>query len=152
MNIYNDEYFMKAAIEEAYKAFDAGEIPVGAVVVWDNRIIGRGYNLTETLNDPTAHAEMQAITAATNTIGGKYLKDCSLYVTLEPCPMCAGACFWAQLHTIVYSATDDKRGYSTISAKLLHPKTRVLSGVMKEEAAQLLKEFFVLLRNKTVIH
>jgi tRNA(adenine34) deaminase len=140
--VYTDEYFMKAAIIEAEKAFDAGEVPVGAVIVWNNRIIGRGHNLTETLKDPTAHAEMQAITAATDTAGGKYLTECTLYVTLEPCVMCAGACFWAQVGVLVYGADDEKRGYSLIGQNILHPKTRIIKGVLKEENADLLKSFF----------
>jgi tRNA(adenine34) deaminase len=139
---YSDEYFMKEAIIEAEKAFYEGEIPVGAVVVWKTRIIGRGHNLTETLKDPTAHAEMQAITAATNTIGGKYLEECTLYVTLEPCVMCAGACFWAQLGAVVYGADDEKRGYSLVGQNILHPKTQVKHGVLKEQSAELLKSFF----------
>jgi tRNA(adenine34) deaminase len=146
---YTDEYFMKKAIIEAKKAFDAGEIPVGAIIVWKNRIIGRGYNLTETLNDPTAHAEIQAITAATNTIGGKYLAECILYVTLEPCVMCAGACFWAHLGAVVYGADDEKRGYSLIGYNILHPKTRVVKGVLKEQSANLLKSFFQKIRTNT---
>jgi tRNA(adenine34) deaminase len=141
-NLYSDEYFMKEAIIEAEKAFDEGEIPVGAVIVWKNSIIGRGHNLTETLNDPTAHAEMQAITAATNTIGGKYLQECTLFVTLEPCVMCAGACFWAQLGAIVFGADDEKRGYSLAGQNILHPKTLVTKGVLKEQSAELLKSFF----------
>jgi tRNA(adenine34) deaminase len=140
--IYTDEYFMRAAIIEAEKAFEAGEVPVGAVIVWKNRVIGRGYNLTETLNDPTAHAEIQAITAATNTIGGKYLTECTLYVTLEPCVMCAGACFWAQVGALVYGADDEKRGYSLVNQNILHPKTRVIKGVLKEKTSELLKSFF----------
>ncbi|MDR0385273.1 MAG: nucleoside deaminase [Prevotellaceae bacterium] len=145
--MYSDEYFMREAIIEAEKAFDAGEIPVGAIVVWKNRIIGRGHNLTETLNDPTAHAEMQAITAATNTTGGKYLAECSLYVTLEPCVMCAGACFWAQTGTVVYGADDEKRGYSLLAGhNIMHPKTRVIKGVLKEKCADLLKSFFLKIR------
>ncbi|MDR1090460.1 MAG: nucleoside deaminase [Prevotella sp.] len=141
-----DEYFMKEAIIEAEKAFDAGEIPVGAIIVWKNRVIGRGHNLTETLSDPTAHAEIQAITAATNTIGGKYLTECVLYVTLEPCIMCAGACFWAQLGAVVYGADDEKRGYSLISYNILHPKTRIITGILKEQSASLLKSFFQKMR------
>jgi tRNA(adenine34) deaminase len=141
--VYTDEYFMKAAIIEAEKALEADEIPVGAVIVWKNRIIGRGYNLTERLIDPTAHAEIQAITAATNTTGGKYLSECTMYVTLEPCVMCAGACFWAHLGALVYGADDDKRGYSLISQNLLHPKTRVIKGVLKEKCAELISSFFI---------
>jgi len=145
--LYTDEYFMKEAIFEAEKAFEEGEIPVGAVIVWKNRIIGRGHNLTETLNDPTAHAEIQAITAATNTIGGKYLTECTLYVTLEPCVMCAGACFWAQLGSVVYGADDEKRGYSLINQNILHPTTKIIKGIMKEKCTVLLKSFFQNLRN-----
>lgn len=144
--LYSDEYFMKEAILEAEKAFDAGEIPVGAVLVWKNRIMGRGHNLTETLKDPTAHAEMQAITAATNAIGGKYLTECTLFVTLEPCVMCAGACFWAQLGAVVYGADDEKRGYSLVSQNIFHPKTRIKKGVLKEKSAELLKSFFKKMR------
>ncbi|MDR2286076.1 MAG: nucleoside deaminase [Prevotellaceae bacterium] len=140
--LYTDEYFMREAFIEAEKAFDAGEVPVGAVIVWKNRVIGRGHNLTETLNDPTAHAEIQAITAATNTIGGKYLTECILYVTLEPCVMCAGACFWAQIGTIVYGAGDEKRGYSLVGQNILHPKTRVIKGILREKSTELLKTFF----------
>ncbi|MDR2425479.1 MAG: nucleoside deaminase [Prevotellaceae bacterium] len=149
MDLYNDEYFMKAALTEAAQAFDAGEIPVGAVVVWNKKIIGRGHNLTETLNDPTAHAEMQAITAATNTVGGKYLKDCVMYVTLEPCIMCAGACFWAQINTLVYGADDPKRGFSTLSSNILHPKTSIVSGLLGDECSHLLKLFFAQLREQS---
>jgi tRNA(adenine34) deaminase len=140
--VYTDEYFMRAAIIEAEKAFEAGDVPGGAVIVWKNRVIGRGYNLTETLNDPTAHAEIQAITAATNTTGGKYLTECTLYVTLEPCIMCAGACFWAQVGALVYGADDEKRGYSLVNQNILHPKTRVIKGVLKETNSELLKAFF----------
>jgi tRNA(adenine34) deaminase len=140
--VYTDEYFMQAAIIEAEKAFEAGEVPVGAVIVWKNRVIGRGYNLTETLTDPTAHAEIQAITAATDTIGGKYLTECTLYVTLEPCVMCAGACFWAQVGVLVYGADDEKRGFSLVNQNILHPKTRVIKGVLKERNSELLKAFF----------
>ncbi|MDR1582007.1 MAG: nucleoside deaminase [Prevotellaceae bacterium] len=144
--LYTDEYFMKEALIEAEKAFDAGEIPVGAVIVWKNRIIGRGHNLTETLTDPTAHAEIQAITAATHTIGGKYLTECILYVTLEPCVMCAGACFWAQLGTVVYGTDDKKRGYSLVNHNVLHPKTHIIKGVLKKQSANLLKTFFQKIR------
>ncbi|MBN1789138.1 MAG: nucleoside deaminase [Bacteroidales bacterium] len=142
MELYTDEYFMKEALKEAQRAFEKDEVPVGAVIVWNNRIIARAHNLTETLNDPTAHAEMQAFTAATNTIGGKYLNDCTLYVTLEPCVMCAGASFWTQLAKIVYGAGDEKRGYTLIRQNLLHPKTVVQGGIMKEECSRLLKSFF----------
>lgn len=139
---FTHEYFMKEALKEALLAFEKDEVPVGAVVAWKNRIIARAHNLTETLNDPTAHAEMQAITSATNAIGGKYLNECTLYVTLEPCPMCAGACFWAQLGTLVYGADDTKRGYSFLNPKLLHPKTVVEKGIMSEECSKLMVDFF----------
>ncbi len=138
----NDDYFMRQALREARVAFEKEEVPVGAVIVVDQRIIARAHNLTETLNDVTAHAEMQAITAAANILGGKYLTDCTLYVTLEPCPMCAGATRWAQLKRIVYGASDEKRGYNKISPQLLHPKTTVTSGVMEQECGDLLKLFF----------
>jgi tRNA(adenine34) deaminase len=142
MELYTDEYFMKEALKEAQRAYEQDEVPVGAVIVWNNRIIARAHNLTETLNDPTAHAEMQAFTAATNTIGGKYLNDCTLYVTLEPCVMCAGASFWTQLAKIVYGAGDEKRGYTLVRQNLLHPKTVVQGGIMKEECSGLLRSFF----------
>jgi tRNA(adenine34) deaminase len=138
----NKEHFMKAAIAEAYKAFDRQEVPVGAVVVCNDIIIARAHNLTETLKDPTAHAEMQAITSATNWLGGKYLTDCTIYVTLEPCAMCAGALGWSQVSAVVYGASDEKKGYSTISQSLLHPKTKVESGVLGEECRELIKKFF----------
>jgi tRNA(adenine34) deaminase len=142
MELYSDEYFMREALREAQKALDHDEVPVGAVIVWNNRIIARAHNLSETLNDPTAHAEMQAFTAATNTSGGKYLNDCTLYVTLEPCVMCAGASFWVQIGKIVYGAEDEKRGYSLIRQNFLHPKTVVQGGILKEECSKILKEFF----------
>jgi tRNA(adenine34) deaminase len=138
----NDEYFMKAALSEAYKALDKQEVPIGAVIVSDGIIIARAHNLTETLNDPTAHAEMQAITAATNWLGGKYLKGCTLYVTVEPCPMCAGALSWSQIQTIIYGASDPKRGYSTISSALLHPKTTITGGLFEKECSDILTKFF----------
>ena len=141
-SIFSHEYFMREALKEAQTAFDKDEVPVGAVVVHKNRIIARAHNLVETLNDPTAHAEMQAITSATNTIGGKYLNECLLYVTVEPCPMCAAACFWAQIGTLVYGASDEKRGFSTISEKLLHPKTQIIKEILATETAQLMIEFF----------
>jgi len=140
--IFNDEYFMKIAYWEAEKALEKDEIPVGAVVVLNNMVIGRGYNLTQTLQDVTAHAEMQAITAATNHIGAKYLNDCTLYVTLEPCVMCAGAIAWAQLGSLVYGATDPKKGFTLIKHNILHPKTLVKSGVMGQECSEILKQFF----------
>lgn len=140
-NIFTDEYFMKKALQEAEMAFEKGEIPVGAVVVVNNTIIARSHNLTEMLNDVTAHAEMQSITAAANYLGGKYLKDCTLYVTLEPCQMCAGALYWSQITKIVFGARDEQRGFMVMGTKL-HPKTTVVSGVMANEAADLMKRFF----------
>jgi tRNA(adenine34) deaminase len=142
LTVFSDESFMKEALKEAQKAFDRDEVPVGAVVVAKNRVIGRSHNLTEALTDVTAHAEMQAITAASDFIGGKYLKNCTIYVTLEPCPMCASALYWAQATKVVYGASDEKRGFSTISKKLLHPKTQVVSGVIENECAELMVEFF----------
>ncbi|MCE5345508.1 MAG: nucleoside deaminase [Bacteroidales bacterium] len=136
------EQFMKAALAEANKAFEKQEIPVGAVVVCNDMIIARAHNLTETLKDPTAHAEMQAITSATNYLGGKYLIDCTIYVTLEPCAMCAGAIGWSQAAALVYGAADEKKGYSSISDSLLHPKTKVESGVLEKECRELLTKFF----------
>ena len=137
-----DENYMKMALIEAQEAYDKGEIPVGAVVVWNGRIIARAHNLTETLHDVTAHAEMQAITAAANIMGSKYLKDCTLYVTLEPCIMCAGALGWSQISRIVYGASDPKRGYTTFSPNALHPKTEVTSGILADQALQLMQSFF----------
>jgi tRNA(adenine34) deaminase len=141
-NPFTDEYFMKKALQEAEMAFDKGEIPVGALIVIDNKVIARGHNLTEMLVDVTAHAEMQAITAAANFLGGKYLKDCTLYVTLEPCQMCAGALYWSQISRIVYGASDEHRGFVKMGTQL-HPKTTVVSGVMGNEASDLMKRFFV---------
>lgn len=143
---FDDVYFMKKALQEAEIAFEKGEIPVGAVIVVDNRVIARGHNLTETLNDVTAHAEMQAITAAANFLGGKYLQKCTLYVTLEPCQMCAGALYWSQISRIVYGARDMERGCIGLKTKL-HPKTRFEGGVMADEAGRLLKQFFIQKRN-----
>jgi tRNA(adenine34) deaminase len=137
-----DEYFMREALKEAQKAFDLDEVPVGAVVVCNDRIIARAHNLTERLNDVTAHAEMQAFTAAANYLGGKYLDECTLYVTLEPCVMCAGASFWTQVGRIVYGASDEKRGYTLTGANLLHPQTTVVPGIMEKECSELLKAFF----------
>ena len=139
--IFTDAYFMKKALQEAEMAFEKGEIPVGAVVVVEDRIIARSHNLTELLQDVTAHAEMQAITSAAHFLGGKYLKNCSLYVTLEPCQMCAGALYWSQLSKVVYGASDDQRGFVKMGTQL-HPKTVVVSGVMADEAAELMKRFF----------
>lgn len=138
----DDNSYMNEALREARAAAAAGEVPVGAVVVCKGRVIARSHNLTETLNDVTAHAEMQAITIAADYLGGKYLNDCTLYVTVEPCPMCAAALGWAQLGRLVYGAADSKRGYSMFSPSLLHPKTEVLSGVMGEECAKLMTDFF----------
>lgn len=143
---FNDEYFMRKALEEAEKAFEQGEIPVGVVVVINDRIIARGHNLTETLNDVTAHAEMQAITAAANFLGGKYLLNCTMYVSLEPCQMCAGALYWSQLSKLVFAASDAQRGYRNMGVQL-HPKTKVVSGILEEEAAELIKRFFIEKRN-----
>jgi len=143
---FDDIYFMKKALLEAEAAFEKDEIPVGAVIVIDNKIIARGHNLAETLNDVTAHAEMQAITAASNFLGGKYLKDCTLYVTLEPCQMCAGALYWSQISNIVYGARDNERGCINLKTKL-HPKTIIKGGVMAEEASEILKRFFIEKRN-----
>lgn len=134
--------YMKQALIEAQKAYDADEVPIGAVIVCKGRIIARAHNLTEMLNDVTAHAEMQAITAAANNIGGKYLNDCTLYVTVEPCPMCAGAIGWSQLGKLVYGAEDEKRGYRRYAPDVLHPKTDIVSGVCAEEATALMKKFF----------
>jgi len=143
---YDDTYFMKRALMEAEAAFEKDEIPIGAVIVVNNQIIARAHNLTETLNDVTAHAEMQAITAAANYLGGKYLKGCTLYVTIEPCQMCAGGLYWSQIDKIVYGARDEQRGCITMNTKL-HPKTRMSGGVLEEEASQLLKKFFIEKRN-----
>ena len=142
MTMTADERYMRKALEEARRAFEADEIPVGAVVVCGDQIIARGHNLTEMLHDVTAHAEMQAITAAAEHLGGKYLDVCTLYVTVEPCIMCAGAIGWSQLGRLVYGASDPKRGYSFFAPQALHPKTKVTSGVLEEECAALMKEFF----------
>ncbi len=142
LTVFSDEYFMKEALKEAQKAFDKDEVPVGAVVVCNHQIVARAHNLTQTLNDVTAHAEMQAFTAATNFIGGKYLKECTLYVTLEPCVMCAGASYWTQIGKIVFGAYDDKRGYSKTGVNLLHPTTRIAGGILKDACANLMKDFF----------
>lgn len=143
---FDDIYFMKKALQEAETAFEKGEIPIGAVVVCNNQIIARAHNLTEVLNDVTAHAEMQAITAAANYIGGKYLKDCTLYVTLEPCQMCAGALFWSQISKVVFGARDNQRGCIALKTKL-HPKTKMIGGILKEETSLILKRFFIEKRN-----
>ena len=138
----DDTHYMRMALDEASKAFDQGEVPVGAVVVCKGRVIARAHNLTETLTDVTAHAEMQAITAAANYLGGKYLNECTLYVTVEPCIMCAGALGWAQIKRIVFGASDEKRGFQRFAPQALHPKTEVVAGIMADECAVLMKDFF----------
>lgn len=154
MRIYNfendrslstDELYMKEALRLAQRAFEEDEVPIGAIIVSQGKIIGKGYNLTERLNDVTAHAEMQAFTAASNFIGGKYLKDCTLYVTIEPCVMCAGASYWTQISRIVYGAKDEKRGFAKFNEQIIHPKTEIIGGVMEGDCAALIKSFF---RNK----
>jgi len=142
LTVFSDEHFMKEALKEAKTAFEKDEVPVGAIVVFNNKIIARAHNLTETLNDVTAHAEMQAFTAAANTLGSKYLNECSLYVTLEPCTMCAGASFWTQIGNIIYGASDKKRGFQLHGKKLLHPKTNIKKGILEFECSELLKDFF----------
>ena len=142
MNFHDDKYYMTQALAEAEKAFARDEVPVGAVVVCADRIIARGHNLTETLHDVTAHAEMQAITAAANFLGGKYLTDCTLYVTVEPCVMCAGALGWSQISKIVYGASDEKRGFTRFAPNSLHPKTEVISSVLEADCSELMKDFF----------
>jgi tRNA(adenine34) deaminase len=142
-----DEYFMKQALQEAQRAGERDEVPIGAVIVCQGRIIGRGHNLTETLTDVTAHAEMQAITAAAQFLGGKYLIDCTLYVTVEPCVMCAGALGWSQISRIVYGAGDEKRGFARFAPNALHPKTEVVSGVLEGECSKMVKDFFKKKRN-----
>lgn len=141
-----DEKFMRMAIEEARKALNEEEVPIGAVVACGDRVVGRGHNLVETLCDATAHAEMQSITAAASTLGGKYLKGCTLYVTVEPCVMCAGALAWSQVDRVVYGAADPKRGYTTVGGHIFHPKTEVAGGVLAAECEALMKEFFKGLR------
>lgn len=141
LSVFSDEHFMKMALKEAQKAFDSDEVPVGAVIVCNNTIIARGHNLTERLNDVTAHAEMQAFTAAAEYLGGKYLNECTLYVTLEPCVMCAGASYWAQIGKIVFGAFDPKRGYQRFK-HLTHPKTEVVGGIMQNECSTLIQQFF----------
>ena len=145
-NPFDHNYFMKKALQEAEAAYDKGEVPIGAVIVVQNRIIARAHNLTETLNDVTAHAEMQAITAAANFLGGKYLHDCTLYVTLEPCQMCAGALYWSQISRIVYGARDEERGCINLNTKL-HPRTKLEGGILADEASNLMKRFFIEKRN-----
>jgi len=140
--ILNDEYFMREALKEAHRAFELDEVPVGAVVVCQNKIIARAHNYTEHLNDVTAHAEMQAFTAAANHLNGKYLQDCTLYVTVEPCVMCAGASYWTQIGKIVFGARDEKRGFLSTSKKILHPKTVLVAGILENECSELMKKFF----------
>ncbi len=146
LSLYSDEYFMTEAMKEAQQAFDEDEVPIGAIVVCNKRIIARAHNLTERLNDVTAHAEMQAFTAAANYLGGKFLEECTLYVTIEPCVMCAGASYWARIGKIVFGAKDEKKGYSRIRGKLLHPKTEVISGILEKECGELMTNYFKLKR------
>ena len=146
--MFDDEYFMKQALKQAKMAEEKDEVPVGAVIVCKNRIISKAHNLTETLNDVTAHAEMQAFTSAANFIGGKYLKECTLYVTIEPCVMCAGASYWTQIGKIVYGAKDEKRGYSIYSQQILHPATKVNEGIMEKECAEIMQNYFRKKRKK----
>ncbi|MFW6095629.1 MAG: nucleoside deaminase [Bacteroidota bacterium] len=146
-NILNDDFFMKEAIKEAKKALVRDEVPIGAVIVCNDQVIARAHNLTETLNDVTAHAEMQAFTAAENHIGAKYLNECTLYVTTEPCPMCAGAAYWTQIGRIVYGAEDKKRGFLSKNLSVLHPKTKLTGGVLESECSDLLIDFFKRKRN-----
>lgn len=140
---FNDEYFMREALKEARKAFDQDEVPVGAVIVAGNKIVARAHNLTETLTDVTAHAEMQAFTAAATALGGKYLTDCTLYVTVEPCIMCGGAAYWTQISRIVYGTADPKRGVNTLNQRILHPKTEIVGGILETECMNMMKEFFL---------
>ncbi|OQX76684.1 MAG: tRNA-specific adenosine deaminase [Bacteroidetes bacterium 4484_276] len=142
LQLFTDEYFMKEALKEAEIAFEKDEVPVGAVVVCNNRIIARAHNLTEQLTDVTAHAEMQAFTAAANYLGSKYLEGCTLYVTLEPCTMCAGASFWTRVSKVVFGAFDEKRGFTLLNANILHPKTELLTGVLQTECSAMLNRFF----------
>lgn len=147
---FDDTYFMRKALDLAHKAYELGEVPVGAVIVAENRVIGSGHNLSERLNDVTAHAEMQAITAAANFLGAKYLQNCTLYVTLEPCQMCAGAMYWAQLNRLVYGASDNHRGYKVLGTKL-HPKTKVKSGVLSKECKLIVDAFFIKKRKEKAL-
>jgi len=148
MEIFTDPYFMREAIREANRAFEANEVPVGAVIVSHDRIIARAFNQVEMLQDPTAHAEILAVTAATNYLGSKYLSECDLFVTLEPCPMCASALFWAKLRRVVYAAADEKNGFMRFGTKLLHPKTRLEYGLLEDESQALMKRFFEARRKK----
>lgn len=142
LTLYSDEYFMKEALKEALKAFEQDEVPVGAVIVCHDKIIARAHNLTERLNDVTAHAEMQAFTAASNHLGAKFLEECSLYVTIEPCIMCGGASYWSRIGRIIFGARDDKRGMSTLGETILHPKTKVVEGVLEKECSELMTRYF----------
>ena len=142
INPFDDTYFMTEALKEAQKAYDKDEVPVGAIIVCDNQIIARAHNYTETLNDVTAHAEMQAFTAAAGYLGGKYLNECTLYVTLEPCVMCGGAAYWTQLKKVVFGVKDEKRGFSSLQKNILHPKTEIEGGLLQEESSKLLSNFF----------
>lgn len=147
-SILSDEYFMKEALKEAQKAFEKDEIPVGAVIVSKEKILARTHNLTEQLNDVTAHAEMQAFTSASDYLGSKYLNQCTLYVTLEPCVMCAGAAFWTQLGKMIYGATDEKRGFTQINERIIHPKTQIEKGILEDQCAGILKDYFIKKRKK----
>ena len=142
MTVFTDEHYMKEALKEAGKALDMDEVPIGAVIVSNHKVIARGHNLTEQLNDVTAHAEMQAFTAAANYLGAKFLEECSLYVTIEPCAMCAGAAYWTRINKIVYGAMDEKKGFTLLKENILHPKTEVVSGVMEKECAELMTNYF----------
>ena len=142
LTLFSDEHFMKEALKEAQKAFEKDEVPIGAVIVCNNMIIARAHNLSEQLIDPTAHAEMQAFTSATNYLGAKFLEDCTLYVTVEPCVMCAGASYWSRIGKIVYGARDEKKGYSNIGNKIIHPKTEVVSGILEQKCASMMTNYF----------
>lgn len=143
LQLFTDEYFMKEALKEAETAFEKDEVPVGAVVVCNNRIVARAHNLTQQLTDATAHAEMQAFTAASNYLGSKYLEGCSLYVTLEPCTMCAGAAFWTRVSKVVFGAFDEKRGFTLVKPNILHPKTELVTGILQTECSAILNKFFI---------
>ena len=147
LSIHSDDHFMKEALKQAESAMEEKEIPVGAVIVCNNKIIARAYNQTEKLNDSTAHAEMIALTAAFNYLGGKYLPDCSIYITLEPCIMCAGALYWSQIGKLIFGASDLKRGYRTAKSTILHPKTEVKEGILAQDCKQILDKFFITIRN-----
>jgi len=142
LTVFSDEHFMKEALKEAKKAFDADEVPVGAVIVCNKQIIARAHNLTERLNDVTAHAEMQAFTSAANYLGAKFLEECTLYVTIEPCIMCAGASYWSRIGKIVYGAKDEKKGYSKLKDNILHPKSEIVSGILEKECGELMSNYF----------